>query len=78
MEYSQTAQMNGPATIGEKRNRHVVLELANGTSVQKLLIGLLVAPLEAPCGPSPVKGQFCTDAKQLLSLWGHVTFTITT
>jgi hypothetical protein len=58
MEYSQTAQMNGPATIGEKRNRHVVLELANGTSVQKLLIGLLVAPLEASCGPVQSKASF--------------------
>src|SRR5215207_1982424 len=35
MAFSQPTQRNGPATIGEKRSRHVVLELAKASSVQK-------------------------------------------
>src|SRR6185436_17941890 len=76
MIVSQPVRRNAPATGGEERNRHVVLELPERRFSSKIPNDGSTSPFEGSREFSPVKDQFCLKPSLLLSLWGQDTFTI--
>jgi hypothetical protein len=76
MIVSQPVRRNAPATGGEERNRHVVLELPERRFSSKIPNDGRISPFEGAREFSPVKDQFCVKPSLLLSLWGQDTFTI--